>query len=188
MLATGVRRCCQGHAEDAPASRFTPCRMAFHCKSDSTCNPARETLCQSLISDPHTVVLARLEYCHYPTRAFLTSISRLLAFALSPDSTHYPQYRSIQFGRKDFGGVVQRSLSGALDDCDNRRKCMKAIHAIKLAGTALLICGSIQAYAQASDAAPATPATPASTTAGARQHYKSLKSANRALQRQVRSA
>lgn len=65
---------------------------------------------------------------------------------------------------------------------------MKAIHAIKLAGTALLICGSIQAYAQASDAAPATPATPASTTAGARQHYKSLKAANRALQRQVRSA
>lgn len=62
---------------------------------------------------------------------------------------------------------------------------MKAIHAIKLAGTALLICGSIQAYAQASDAAPATPA---STTAGARQHYKSLKAANRALQRQVRSA
>ena len=65
---------------------------------------------------------------------------------------------------------------------------MKAIHAIKLAGTALLICGSIQAYAQASDAAPATPGTPASTTAGARQHYKSLKAANRALQRQVRSA
>ncbi|MEW9585737.1 BON domain-containing protein [Paraburkholderia sp. DGU8] len=62
---------------------------------------------------------------------------------------------------------------------------MKAIHAIKLAGTALLICGSIQAYAQASDAAPATPA---STTSGARQHYKSLKAANRALQRQVRSA
>jgi osmotically-inducible protein OsmY len=61
---------------------------------------------------------------------------------------------------------------------------MKAIHAIKLAGTALLICGSIHAYAQASDAAPATPA---STTA-ARQHYKSLKAANRALQRQVRSA
>ena len=65
---------------------------------------------------------------------------------------------------------------------------MKAIHAIKLAGTALLICGSIQAYAQASDAAPAAPATPASTTSGARQHYKSLKAANRALQRQVRSA
>jgi osmotically-inducible protein OsmY len=62
---------------------------------------------------------------------------------------------------------------------------MKAIHAIKLAGTALLICGSIQAYAQASDAAPATPA---STTSSARQHYKSLKAANRALQRQVRSA
>ena len=65
---------------------------------------------------------------------------------------------------------------------------MKAIHAIKLAGTALLICGSIHAYAQASDAAPAAPATPASTTAGARAHYKSMKAANRALQRQVRSA
>jgi len=62
---------------------------------------------------------------------------------------------------------------------------MKAIHAIKLAGTALLICGSIHAYAQASDAAPATPA---STTSAARHHYKSLKAANRALQRQVRSA
>ncbi len=67
---------------------------------------------------------------------------------------------------------------------------MKAIHAIKLASTALLICGSIHAYAQASDAAPATPATPANpaSTAAARQHYKSLKAANRALQRQVRSA
>ncbi|CAB3779593.1 Osmotically-inducible protein Y [Paraburkholderia ultramafica] len=65
---------------------------------------------------------------------------------------------------------------------------MKAMHAIKLAGTALLILGSINAYAQASDAAPAAPAAPASTTAGARQHYKSLKAANRALQRQVRSA
>lgn len=62
---------------------------------------------------------------------------------------------------------------------------MKAMHAIKLAGTAFLILGSINAYAQASDVAPATPA---STTAGARQHYKSLKAANRALQRTVRSA
>src|SRR6185437_17086621 len=105
---------------------------------------------------------------------FLTSISRLLAFALSPDSTHYPQYRSIQFGGKIWW-CSAAFLSGTLDNCDNRRKCMKAIHAIKLAGTALLICGSLQAYAQASDAAPATPA---STTSGARQHYKSLKAAN----------
>jgi hypothetical protein len=65
---------------------------------------------------------------------------------------------------------------------------MKAIHAIKLAGTALLIVGSVHAYAQSSEAAPAAPATHASTTAGARQNYKSLKAANRALQRQVRSA
>lgn len=64
---------------------------------------------------------------------------------------------------------------------------MKAIHAIKLTGTALLILGSVHAYAQSSEAAPATPATPSSTTA-ARQHYKSLKAANRALQRQVRAA
>jgi osmotically-inducible protein OsmY len=62
---------------------------------------------------------------------------------------------------------------------------MNAIRTIKTAGTALLILSSIHAYAQSSEAAPATPA---STTAGARQHYKSLKAANRALQRQVRSA
>ncbi|HXZ07481.1 MAG TPA: BON domain-containing protein [Paraburkholderia sp.] len=65
---------------------------------------------------------------------------------------------------------------------------MKAIHAFKLAGTALLIVGSIQAYAQSSDAAAAAAATPASPTAAARQQYKSLKAANRALQRQVRAA
>jgi len=66
---------------------------------------------------------------------------------------------------------------------------MKAIHAFKLAGTALLIVGSIQAYAQSSDAAPAAaPATAPSTTAAAREHYKSMKAANRALQREVRSA
>jgi hyperosmotically inducible periplasmic protein len=66
---------------------------------------------------------------------------------------------------------------------------MKAIHAFKLAGTALLIVGSIQAYAQSSDAAPAAaPATAPSTTAAAREHYKSMKAANRALQRQVRAA
>lgn len=49
MLPTGVRHCCQWNAEDAPVSQFTPCQMAFHCKSDATCNSARETLCQSLI-------------------------------------------------------------------------------------------------------------------------------------------
>jgi len=62
---------------------------------------------------------------------------------------------------------------------------MKAIHAIKLAGTLLLVVGSIHASAQSSET---TPASPSSTTAGARQHYKSLKAANRALQREVRSA
>ncbi|MBV8628362.1 MAG: BON domain-containing protein [Paraburkholderia sp.] len=66
---------------------------------------------------------------------------------------------------------------------------MKAIHAFKLAGTALLIVGSIQAYAQSSDAAPAAaPATAPSSTDAAHAHYKSLKAANRALQREVRNA
>jgi hyperosmotically inducible protein len=61
---------------------------------------------------------------------------------------------------------------------------MKAIHAIKVAGSALLIVASVHAYAQSSEAAPAAP----STTQGAQQHYRSLKAANRALQRQVRAA
>jgi len=66
---------------------------------------------------------------------------------------------------------------------------MKAIHAIKVAGSALLIVASVHAYAQSSEAAPAAaaPAAP-STTQAAREHYKSMKAANRALQRQVRSA
>jgi osmotically-inducible protein OsmY len=64
---------------------------------------------------------------------------------------------------------------------------MKAIHAIKLAGSALLIVASVHANAQASDAASAS-APDTSTTHGARQQYKSLKAANRALQRDVRAA
>jgi hyperosmotically inducible periplasmic protein len=62
---------------------------------------------------------------------------------------------------------------------------MKAINAIKLAGSALLIAASVHAYAQSSDAAPAADAT---TTAQAKQQYKSAKSANRALQKKVRAA
>ncbi|MCC8400657.1 BON domain-containing protein [Paraburkholderia sp. MMS20-SJTN17] len=62
---------------------------------------------------------------------------------------------------------------------------MKAIHAVRLVSAALLITGSIHAYAQASEAAPATAPT---TTSEARAHYRSMKAANRALQRQVRSA
>ncbi|TDN61321.1 BON domain-containing protein [Paraburkholderia sp. BL10I2N1] len=64
---------------------------------------------------------------------------------------------------------------------------MKAIHAIKVAGSTLLIAASVHAYAQSSEAAPAAPAT-ASTTHAARTQYKSMKAANRALQRQVRTA
>lgn len=63
---------------------------------------------------------------------------------------------------------------------------MKAIHAVRLVSTALLISGSIHAYAQASNAA--APSSAPTTTAEARGHYKSMKAANRALQRQVRSA
>ncbi len=59
---------------------------------------------------------------------------------------------------------------------------MKAIHAIKLAGSAILVMASIHAYAQSSEAAPAT------DTAQAKQQYKSAKAANRALQKKVRSA
>jgi osmotically-inducible protein OsmY len=61
---------------------------------------------------------------------------------------------------------------------------MKAINAIKLAGSALLIAASVHAYAQASDAAPAAEGT----TAQAKQQYKSAKAANRALQKKVRAA
>ena len=61
---------------------------------------------------------------------------------------------------------------------------MKAIHATKLAGSALLVVASISDYAQASDAtAPDT-----STTAGDKQQYKTTKAANRALQKKVRAA
>lgn len=63
---------------------------------------------------------------------------------------------------------------------------MKAIHAVRLVSAALLISGSIHAYAQASNAA--APTTAPTTTSEARGHYKSMKAANRALQRQVRNA
>jgi hyperosmotically inducible periplasmic protein len=59
---------------------------------------------------------------------------------------------------------------------------MKAIHAIKLATSALLVVASVGAYAQASD----TPAP--DSTAANKQQYKASKSANRALQKKVRSA
>ena len=64
---------------------------------------------------------------------------------------------------------------------------MKAIHAVRLVSTALLISGSIHAYAQASNNANA-PASAPTTTQEARTHYRSMKAANRALQRQVRNA
>jgi hypothetical protein len=119
MLSTAVRTVAKGKAEDAPNDRgkrqYGNSRRARWHSTARVTPPAtlRARRCvKTSFSDPHAVNLARLEYCHYPTHAFLTSISRLLASALSPDSTHYPQYRSIQFGRKDFGGVVQRSCPG----------------------------------------------------------------------------
>jgi hyperosmotically inducible periplasmic protein len=57
---------------------------------------------------------------------------------------------------------------------------MKAFPAIKMIGGALIVLASINAYAQASDAAPAA-ATTAPTA-------KQTKAANRALSRKVRSA
>lgn len=57
---------------------------------------------------------------------------------------------------------------------------MKAFPAIKMIGGALIVLASINAYAQASDAAPA--ATTAAPTA------KQTRAANRALSRKVRSA
>ncbi|MFM0037671.1 BON domain-containing protein [Paraburkholderia strydomiana] len=61
---------------------------------------------------------------------------------------------------------------------------MKAIHAIKLAGGALLVAVSFQANAQTSDAAPA-----ADTSAqSAKSQHKADRAANRSLGRKVRNA
>lgn len=55
MLSKGVRHCCQGKAQDAQITAVDGSVAihavpdGIHCKSDATCNPARETLCQSLI-------------------------------------------------------------------------------------------------------------------------------------------
>jgi hyperosmotically inducible periplasmic protein len=57
---------------------------------------------------------------------------------------------------------------------------MRAIHAIKLAGAALLVSGSIHANAQGSDAA-AVATTPASTTSGARQGCVALRMMRRSV-------
>lgn len=61
---------------------------------------------------------------------------------------------------------------------------MKAIQAIRLAGGALLVVGSIQAYAQASNAAPSAEMTPPS----AKTQHKADRAANRAEGRKVRNA
>ncbi|RKT13764.1 BON domain-containing protein [Paraburkholderia sp. RAU2J] len=61
---------------------------------------------------------------------------------------------------------------------------MYAIHAIKLAGAALLVAVSFQANAQTSDAAP-----PADTGAqSAKSQHKADRAANRSLGRKVRNA
>jgi osmotically-inducible protein OsmY len=65
-----------------------------------------------------------------------------------------------------------------------RRNAMKAIQAIRLAGGALLVMASVQAYAQASDAAPAADATAPS----AKSQHKADRAANRSLGRKVRNA
>ena len=59
---------------------------------------------------------------------------------------------------------------------------MKAFPAIKMIGGALIVLASINAYAQASDAAPAAATTTAAPTA------KQTRAANRALSRKVRAA
>jgi hyperosmotically inducible periplasmic protein len=59
---------------------------------------------------------------------------------------------------------------------------MKAFPALKMIGGALIVLASINAYAQASDAAPAAATTTAAPTA------KQTRAANRALSRKVRSA
>ncbi len=65
---------------------------------------------------------------------------------------------------------------------------MKAIQAIKLAGSALLVAASLQAYAQT--AAPASAPTDAAKQQynDSKAQYKSAKAANRALARKVRAA
>jgi len=60
---------------------------------------------------------------------------------------------------------------------------MKAINAIKVAGGALLIAASFQAFAQTSEAAPA-----ADQAAAAKSQHKADTAANRALGRKVRTA
>jgi osmotically-inducible protein OsmY len=64
---------------------------------------------------------------------------------------------------------------------DNRRKCMKAIQAIKLVGGALVVLASINAYAQASD-------VDMTNQPSAKQTAKAAKSADRALAKKVRAA
>jgi hyperosmotically inducible periplasmic protein len=59
---------------------------------------------------------------------------------------------------------------------------MKAFPALKMIGGALIVLASINAYAQASDAAPAAATTTAAPTA------KQTRAANRSLSRKVRSA
>ena len=61
---------------------------------------------------------------------------------------------------------------------------MKAFQAIKMVGGALIVLASVSAYAQSSDAA--APADP--TAASSAPSAKSVKAANRALGRKVRSA
>ncbi len=62
---------------------------------------------------------------------------------------------------------------------------MKAINAIKMVGGALVVLASINAYAQASGTDAASDLT---TQPSAKAQSKAAKSANRALQRKVRSA
>jgi osmotically-inducible protein OsmY len=61
---------------------------------------------------------------------------------------------------------------------------MKAIHAIKLAGGALLVAVSFQANAQTSDAAP----TADTSTQSATSQHKAERATNRSLGRKVRNA
>lgn len=60
---------------------------------------------------------------------------------------------------------------------------MKAFHAIKMVGGALIVLASINAYAQSSDAA-----APAAPTASSASSAKAVKKADRALGRKVRGA
>ncbi|CAB3751992.1 BON domain-containing protein [Paraburkholderia humisilvae] len=60
---------------------------------------------------------------------------------------------------------------------------MKAIQAVKVVGGALIVLASINAYAQASDAASAD----LSTQPSAKQQHKAMKKADRALAHKVRA-